>query len=95
MEGLVKTVLSGLVAYGAHYSSVKIYDNICVPDGILGFLRGFVTTGSPMCQVGVTMIKETQTSYSSFFLLGLSRILIDALVPGFNLNNNDRSHKEG
>lgn len=81
MEAIAKTVLAGVVTYSAHYGSVKLYDQFCVPDGIWGFLQGFVTTGSPMCQVGVTMIKETQTSYSSFLLMGVSRILIDLVLP--------------
>jgi hypothetical protein len=82
MEAIGKTVLSGLLTYGAHYSTVKLYDYLCVPDGIWGFFQGFVTTGSPVCQVGVTLIKETQTSYSSFLLMGISRLLIDAVIPG-------------
>jgi len=82
MEAVAKTLLSGLITYGAHYGSVKLYDYLCVPDGVLGFLKGFITTGSPVCQVGVTLIKETQTSYSSLLLMGISRLLIDAVIPG-------------
>ena len=82
MDAIAKTVFAGILTYGAHYGSVKLYDHFCVPDGLWGFLQGFVTTGSPVCQVGVTLIKETQTSYSSFLLMGISRILIDAVIPG-------------
>lgn len=82
MESITKTALAGLMAYGVHYTTVKAYDTVCIPDGIWGFLQGFVTMGSPMCQMGVNLIKETQTSYSSFLLIGVSRFLIDMIIPG-------------
>jgi len=47
---LLKAVASGLLAYSVHYVSVKAYDNFCVPDGLLGFVKGVLTTGSPVCQ---------------------------------------------
>jgi hypothetical protein len=82
MNAVIKVILSGVIAYTIHYGSVKAYNTMCVPDTPYGFLQGFVTMGSPMCQLGLTLMRETQTSYSSIMLMGASRLLVDMVVPG-------------
>jgi len=77
MEQLIKTVVSGVLAYSIHYGCLKTYDHFCVPDGAIGFIRGLMTTGSPVCQTILSTVTQTQTSYSSLILLGLSRACID------------------
>jgi hypothetical protein len=82
MEFALKSAASALIAYTAHYASTKFYSYACVPNGWMGYLNGLITTGSPVCQVGVQMITSTQTSYSSMILMGISRFLVDLLAPG-------------
>jgi hypothetical protein len=82
MEFALKSAASALIAYTAHYASTKFYSYACVPNGWTGYLTGLITTGSPVCQVGVQMITSTQTSYSSMILMGISRFLVDLLAPG-------------
>ena len=82
MELVLKSIASAIVSYSAHYVSTKIYSYTCVPDGILGYLKGFITTGSPICQMGVSMISSTQTSYSSMIMMSISRIIVDLVAPG-------------
>ena len=82
MESIAKAAASALLAYTVHYGTAKIYNLVCVPDGILGYLQGLVTTGSPVCQASVQVITHTQTSYSSMFLMGITRVFIDMVAPG-------------
>ncbi len=82
MEALAKGVLSAAIAYSAHYGAVKLYDNMCVPDGFWGFLQGAVTAGSPICQAGVQVIQNTQVSYSTLILMGVTRVVLDWVAPG-------------
>jgi len=60
MESIAKTAVSALIAYTAHYTGAKLYNHLCVPDGILGYLQGMVSAGSPVCQAGISVISNTQ-----------------------------------
>ena len=61
-----------------------MYDAVCVPDGMWGYVQGLVTMGSPMCQVGVHVIQSTQVSYSSMLMMGLTRVALDWMIPGLS-----------
>ena len=76
-----KALGSALISYSTHYGMTKLYNAACVPDGIWGFLQGMVTSGSPVCQLGVQVISSTQVSYSSIIMMGISRILLDVVAP--------------
>lgn len=82
MIAILKTVASAIIAYSAHYGMTKFYNHVCVPDGVWGYLSGMVSAGSPVCQAGVQVIAHTQVSYSSMIMMGITRILIDAVAPG-------------
>ena len=81
MEAILKGGLSAFIAYSSHYASVKFYSFACTPDGIWGYLTGFVSTGSPVCQASLGIVKNTQISYSNLILTSLTRILVDMLAP--------------
>uniref|UniRef100_A0A6C0K4T0 Uncharacterized protein n=1 Tax=viral metagenome TaxID=1070528 RepID=A0A6C0K4T0_9ZZZZ len=74
---IAKAILSAMIAYTAHYASSKAYDFVCVPDGIMGYLYGFVSMGSPICKAGMTIMTNTQVSYSSLVTTGVSRLFVD------------------
>ena len=76
-----KALGSALISYSTHYGMTKLYNAACVPDGVWGFLQGMVTSGSPVCQLGVQVISSTQVSYSSIIMMGISRILLDVVAP--------------
>jgi len=82
MEHLSKGVVSAIIAYTTHYGTTKLYNHFCVPDGILGYLQGLLTAGSPVCQAGVQIISSTQVSYSTVITMGLSRLVLDWVAPG-------------
>jgi hypothetical protein len=77
-----KAIGSALISYSTHYGVAKLYNTACIPDGIWGFLQGMVTSGSPVCQVGVQLMSATQVSYSSVVMMGISRIILDVVAPG-------------
>lgn len=83
MKAIGKALGTILLTYSAHYCITKIYNYVCVPDGIQGFLYGLISTGSPICQMGIQAISSTQTSYSSMILMGVSRGLIDFVAPDY------------
>ena len=76
-----KALGSAFISYSTHYGMTKLYNAACVPDGVWGFLQGMVTSGSPVCQLGVQVISSTQVSYSSIIMMGISRILLDVVAP--------------
>jgi hypothetical protein len=82
MEVILKNVATALLAYSAHYGATKFYNYACVPDGIVGYMSGLITTGSPICQAGIQVISNTQVSYSSMILMGATRIIVDMVAPG-------------
>jgi hypothetical protein len=81
MEAILKNSATVLLAYTTHYGVAKLYNYVCVPDGIMGFLTGLVSAGSPVCQAGVQIISNTQISYSSMILMGVSRLFVDVVSP--------------
>ena len=85
MELIAKNIGSALMVYSTHYSVTKLYNYACVPDGILGYIRGLVTVGSPICEAGVKIINNTQVSYSTMILMGITRMIIDLFIPGVKL----------
>ena len=81
-EAVLKGLTTAAVAYTTHYGVTKLYNEFCVPDGFWGFLQGAVTTGSPVCSAGVQLIQNTQVSYSTVVLMGLTRFVVDLVAPG-------------
>lgn len=84
MQAIGKALLSAVIAYSAHYSVAKVYNDFCVPDGFWGFIQGLVTTGSPMCKAGMEVMSHTQVSYSTVILMGVTRIILDWVAPGMS-----------
>lgn len=89
MESIVKAIASAVIAYSVHYSTVKIYTTVCVPDGLWGYVQGLVSMGSPMCQAGVQIIQSTQVSYSSMLMFGLTRFALDVVMPSSSTSQAD------
>lgn len=80
MESVKKAVISVAMVYTAHYTSLKLYNQICIPNGIWGFLAGSITAGSPLCDAALKVAQHTGTSYTSAITVGLTRFIIDMLV---------------
>ncbi len=76
---LGKALLSVLLVYSTHYGTSKIYDTVCVPDGVTGYLQGLITTSSPWCRMTLDIMKTTENHYSSVILVGLSRLLLSGI----------------
>lgn len=74
-----KTGLSVVLVYSTHYASAKMYNLVCVPNGFLGYLFGFVTTASPWCRLLLEVMKLTENQYSTIILIVLSRLIMKAL----------------
>ena len=79
VKELFKALLSVILVYSAHYGTAKIYDNVCVPDGVTGYLQGFITTSSPWCKMALDIMKTTENHYSAVILVGLSRLLLSGI----------------
>ena len=76
---LVKAGASVLLVYSTHYGSTKVYDQVCVPDGLYGFLQGMVTTASPWCKLTLDVMKATENQYTTAVMLGISKIILGAV----------------
>ena len=81
MQALAKLVLTAALTYGTHYGITKVYSEYCIPDGLVGFLRGILTTGSPICTAVFNAMSHTQASYGTIVLTSLSST-IASLVLG-------------
>ena len=75
-----KTLLAAMMAYASHYGTTKIYSEFCVPSGVMGFVQGIITAGSPMCSTVFSVMSNTHITYSTIILTSLSRLLIDVCV---------------
>lgn len=73
---LAKTGLSIVMVYSAHYTSAKLYNLVCVPNGLTGYLFGFLTTASPWCRLLLEIMKLTENQYSTVILVVLSRAVL-------------------
>jgi len=76
-----KTLATVVITYSAHYASTKAYSAMCVPDGILGYLQGFLTAGSPMCSATLNYASNSQNSYAAIITMAISRMAIDLITP--------------
>lgn len=76
---LAKVGVSILVVYSTHYAATKTYNIVCVPNGLDGYLWGFITTSSPWCRLLLELMKVTENQYSTIILLVLSRLLLQGL----------------
>lgn len=94
-SSLAKGIISALISYSAHYAATKAYSTACVPDGVYGFLQGLVTSGSPVCQVGIQVMTATQVSYSTVIMMGISRLILDTVAPSSEkVNTPSNTNKE-
>ena len=76
---LVKAGASVFLVYSTHYGSTKLYDQLCVPDGLYGFLQGMITTASPWCKLTLDVMKATENQYTTAVMLGISKIILGAV----------------
>ena len=67
------------MVYSTHYGSTKFYNTICVPNGFVGYLFGFITTASPWCRLTLELMKLTENQYSTIVLIVLSRLIMKLL----------------
>jgi len=81
----LKFAATAILTYTTHYGVAKVYNYACVPDGFLGYMYGFVSMGSPVCQVGLQAMTSTQVSYSSMIMTGITRLVVDYIVPGASI----------
>lgn len=79
LSELTKTGLSLLLVYSTHYGTTKLYNVVCVPDGVGGYLMGLITTASPWCKFMLEVMKLTENQYSTVILVVLSRLLFASL----------------
>jgi hypothetical protein len=79
LSELKKTGLSILLVYSTHYGATKLYNVVCVPNGLMGYVFGFVTTASPWCRLLLEIMKLTENQYSTIILIVLSRLIMQAL----------------
>jgi GDPmannose 4,6-dehydratase len=64
------------------YGVAKLYNNYCVPDGLIGYIHGLVSSGSPVCQAGISLLASTLVSYSTAISMGVSRLVLDWFASG-------------
>lgn len=76
-----KTLATIVVTYTAHYASTKAYSSFCVPDGLWGYVQGFLTTGSPLCSATLSYASNSQNSYATIITMAVSRIAIELILP--------------
>jgi hypothetical protein len=85
MDIILKNIAAGILAYSTHYAATKFYNYACVPDSIIGYISGIITTGSPVCQSVVQVISNTQVSYSSIILTSITGIVVELFDPSKSL----------
>lgn len=80
MSLILSTSLAGIIAYSTHYASTKLYSWLCIPDGIYGFIQGFLTTAGPICATLLHITSNSHVTYSTIILTSFARLLADSLA---------------
>lgn len=83
---IYKTLLAAMMAYASHYGVTKIYSEFCIPSGIVGFVQGILTAGSPVCSTAFSVMTNTHITYSTIILTSLSRLVIDVCMDSPSSN---------
>ena len=78
---LLKVAGTLFLTYSSYYGAVKIYSTFCVPDSVLGYLQGMITTGSLVCAATLAYASNSQPSYATIISMTFSRAIIDAVLP--------------
>jgi hypothetical protein len=94
MNSIFKTALAASIAYTTHFGVVKVYNEMCVPDGFWGFFQGAITTGSPICNGLFTVMSQSQVSYNAIILTSLSYLFVDGLQAILSSGKNKESAQE-
>jgi hypothetical protein len=80
MSLILSTSLAGIIAYSSHYAAAKLYAWLCVPDGIYGFIQGFLTTAGPICATLLHITSSSHVTYSTIVLTSFARLIADSLA---------------
>ena len=94
MNSIFKTALAAGIAYSTHYGVLKVYNEMCVPDGVWGFFQGAITTGSPICNGLFTVMTQSQVSYNAIILTSLSYLFVDGLQAILSSANNAKQSQQ-
>jgi hypothetical protein len=94
MNSIFKTALAASIAYTTHFGVVKVYNEMCVPDGFWGFFQGAITTGSPICNGLFTVMSQSQVSYNAIILTSLSYLFVDGLQAILSSGKQRRAQME-
>lgn len=94
MNSIFKTALAAGIAYTTHFGVVKLYNEICIPDGFWGFFQGAITTGSPICNGMFTVMSQSQVSYNAIIITSLSYLFVDGLSAILSSGSQPRETQE-
>jgi hypothetical protein len=81
LSPLLKVAGTLFLTYSTHYGAIKLYSTFCIPDNLLGYLQGMITTGSPVCSATLAYASNSQTSYATIITMTISRAIMDAVLP--------------
>ena len=80
MSLILNTSIAAIIAYSSHYTVTKLYTWLCIPDGIYGFIQGFLTTAGPVCGTLLHITSSSHVTYSTIILTSFARILADSIT---------------
>jgi|688.fasta_scaffold1276134_1 hypothetical protein len=74
-----------------HWVLVRVYSSYCAPQSLIGLITSFVSVGSPICVMMMTIIEKTSTLYISswVFITMLCLGFIAGLVDSNNGKKNE------
>lgn len=81
LSPILKVAGTLFLTYSSHYGAIKLYSTFCVPDSLVGYLQGMITTGSPVCSATLAYASNSQTSYATIITMTISRAIMDAVLP--------------
>lgn len=79
MEELKKVGLSLILVYSSHFGATQFYSRVCVPQSLMGYIQGLITTSSPLCHVALHTMVATESQYSSMIIVVVSALAMKAI----------------
>ena len=97
--GLCYLLLPFLLAI-SHWCLTQLYTYYCVPSGLSGIVRSFLSTSSPFCSTNLVLMTKTSELYAQiwsligFWSVGLLVSVYQRMSSNYTDNNTNSLKKE-
>lgn len=75
-----------------HWVLVRVYSSYCAPQSLYGLITSFVSVGSPICVMIMTIVEKTSALYISSWVF--ITMLFMGFLSGFFESKNEKKNEQ-